>query len=127
MSVTVDHLAEKQRPPVAKLRHEAPELVAGVYLGQRRRSLGGFIARKDLRAFLGIESIGIQPQFSSQLTVEFSHRGLCHLRGLPRHVEALEFACIRIIENESRGGGVFSDVGHLVTSWVRYISDSSAI
>ena len=118
-SVAVDHLAEEQRPPVAKLGHEAPELVAGVRLGQRRRSLGYLIARKDPRAFLGIESTGIQPQFFSQLTVELDQPRPRDWRRFPGHVGALEFARIRIVENEARGGRVVSDVRHRVTSLVR--------
>src|SRR5262245_37293091 len=115
-AVAVDYLAQKQRPPVAELGHEAAELVAGVRLRQWRRSLGSLIARKDPRAFLGIESVGIQTHFLSQFTVEFYHRGLRHLPGLPRYVKALEFTCIRVIENESRGGRVVSGVRRRVTS-----------
>jgi len=88
-------------------------------LSQRRRSLGYLIARKDPRAFLGIESIGIQPQFFSQLTVEFNQPRPRDWRRFPGHVGALEFARIRIVENESRGGRVVSDVRHRVTSLVR--------
>src|SRR4029077_16899613 len=99
-SVAIDHLAQEQRPPIAKLGYETPELVAGVRLGQRRRSFGCFIARKDPRAFLGIESTGIQPQCFSQLTVELNQPRPRHLRRLPGYVEALKCARIRIVESE---------------------------
>ena len=111
-SVAVDHLAQEQRPPVAKLGHEAAELVAGVRLGQRRRSLGCLIAGKDPRAFLGIESAGIQSQFFSQFTVELNQPRLRHLRRLPGYVEALKFARIGIVEGEACGGRVVRDVCH---------------
>src|SRR5438128_9228867 len=51
-SVAVDHLAEEQGPGVAKLGHEAAELMAGVRLSQRRRCLWCRIARQAPRAFL---------------------------------------------------------------------------
>ncbi len=114
-SVAVDHFAQEQRPPVAELRREAAELVARVRLGQRHRSLGWLIAGKDPRAFVGIESTGIQPQFFSQLTVELDQPRPRHLRRLPGHVEALKFARIGIVEGESRGCGVVRDVRHRVT------------
>src|SRR4029077_12030213 len=85
------------------------------------------IARKDPRAFLGIESTGIQSQFFSQLTVELNQPRLRHLRRLPGNVEALKFARIGIVEGESRGGRVVRDVRHRVTSLVRGNSESSAI
>ena len=122
-SVAVDHLAQEQRPPVAKLGNEAPELVAGVRLGERHRTFGCLIAGKDPRAFLGIESIGIQPQFFSQLTVELNQTRPRDLRRLPAHVEALKFARIRIVEGESGCGRVVRDVRHRVTSLVRGIGD----
>ena len=56
--------------PSTKLRREAAELVAGVGLSQRQRALGCLIAGKDSRAFLGIESVGIEPQFLGQLAIE---------------------------------------------------------
>jgi hypothetical protein len=96
-------------------------------LSQRHRSLGCLIAGKDPRAFLGIESVGIQSQFFSQLTIELNQPGLRHLRRLPGHVEALEFTRIRIVEGESRGGRVVRDVRHRVISLVRRISEPSAI
>ena len=43
-AVPVDHLAEQERAPVAELRHEAAELVAGVGLRDRRRSRGHDVA-----------------------------------------------------------------------------------
>ncbi len=78
---------------------EPAELVAGVRLSQRHRSRGCLIARKDPRAFVGIESTGIQTQFFSQLTVELDQPGLRHLRRLPSHIEALKFTRIGIVES----------------------------
>ena len=66
----VEHFTQQQRPPVAQLGREAAELVASVGLRQWHRSLRNHIARKNLRAFLGIERLGIEPQFLSQRTVE---------------------------------------------------------
>ena len=62
-SAAVDHLAQEQSPAVAKLGHEAAELVAGIGLRQRRRSLGDLVAGKDARAPLAIERGAIKPQF----------------------------------------------------------------
>ncbi len=42
-------LADRQRPPVAELRYEIAELVAGIGHGQRLRPLGDFLAGKDRR------------------------------------------------------------------------------
>jgi hypothetical protein len=109
------------------LRHEAPELVAGVGLRQRHRSVGCLIARKDSSAFLSIESTGIQAQFFSQLAVKLKQPRLRHLRRLPSHVEALKFARIRILEAESRGGSVAGKVRHSVISSVRSIIETSDI
>src|SRR4029077_18207335 len=86
-SVAVDHLAQEQRPPIAKLGHETPELVAGVRFDQRRRSSGCFVAATEPRAYFVIESTGIQQQFFSQLTVELNHPRPPHLRRLPGYVE----------------------------------------
>src|SRR4029434_3680045 len=98
---------------------KAAELMAGISLGQRHRSLGRLIAGKDPRALRGIENIGIQPQFFSQLTVELNQSGLRHLRRLPGHVEAVKFARIGIVEGKSRGGRVVRDLRHRVTFLAR--------
>src|SRR6185295_1464198 len=98
--------------PVAELRGEAAELMARVRLGQRYRSLGWLIAGKDPRAFVGIESTGIQHQFFSQLTVELDQPRPCHLRRLPGHVETLKFARIGVVEREACGGRVVRNVCH---------------
>ena len=103
-SVAVDHLAQKQRPPVAKLGREAAELVAGVRWASGGAPSGPLIAGKDPCAFLGIESTGIQPQFFGQVTVELNQSRRRHLRRLPGHVEALKFTRIGIVEGESSGG-----------------------
>jgi hypothetical protein len=42
---------------------------------------------------------------------------------LPGHVEALEFARIRVVDGESRGGRVVEGVRHRVTFWVARIGD----
>src|ERR1051325_9524982 len=51
MSVALDQFAEQQRAAVAQLRHEAAELMPGIYLRQRRGAVRSHIAAKDSRAF----------------------------------------------------------------------------
>ena len=111
-AVAVDHFAQKQRPPVAKLWHEMAELVAGIGLGQRCRSLGCFIACQDFRACSGIEGSGIQPQFLRQFAVKLDQRRPRHRCGLPGNVEALQFTGKRIVEGESSGLRVVGNLHH---------------
>src|SRR5437773_368905 len=85
------------------------------------RKTGSLVRTAASALVAGIPSacIGIQLQFFSQLTVEFNQPRPRDWRRFPGHVGALEFARIRIVENESRGGRVVSDVRHRVTSLVR--------
>ena len=52
----VHHLAQQERAPVAQLRREAAELMAGIDLRQRRRAVGRLVAGKDLRARVGVDA-----------------------------------------------------------------------
>ena len=69
-AMPVDDLAEKNRAPVAELRDEAAELMAGIGGGDRVRALWYALARKDLGTFGRLERIGIDPQIDGKRAVE---------------------------------------------------------
>src|SRR6187402_257329 len=108
----IDHLTQQQRPPVAKLRNESSELVTGVGLRQRYRSVGSLITRKDSGSFFRIERIGIQAQFLSQCTVDLDEGRSRYLHRLPGNIEAFEFAGKRIVKWESNGAGIVRNLCH---------------
>jgi hypothetical protein len=49
--------------------------------------------------------VGVQAQFLGQRTVQEQQPRLAHLGRLPRHVQALQFAGVGVVETEGGGGG----------------------
>ena len=58
----VDDFAEQDGAAVAELRHEMPELVAGIGHRDRVGPVGNALAGQDLGAFRGRKQVGIEPE-----------------------------------------------------------------
>ena len=65
-AVRVDDFAEQDGAAVAELRHEMPELVAGIGHRDRVGALGDALAGEDLGAFRAREQVRIEPELDSQ-------------------------------------------------------------
>jgi hypothetical protein len=61
-SVPVDDFAEKDRPSVPELRHEMPELVAGIRERDGLGTVRNALAREDLNPLGAGEPVGIKSQ-----------------------------------------------------------------
>ena len=97
-AVAVDHFADENRPPVAELRHEGTELVAGIGHGKRSSTLRHDIAGEDRRQPLRVRQVRLKAELPGQRLVEFQeHRSLDRL-GVDRGIETLGQARIGIVE-----------------------------
>ena len=70
LAVAADHLAEQDRAPVAKLRHELAELMAGIGHGQRLRPFGGLHAGKQRRQPILRDVAEIEAEFGGERPVD---------------------------------------------------------
>ena len=103
VAMTVDHLAHKDRPPVAQLRRKPPELVSRIGHGQGVSALWRGCTGK-YRGTLGtVERVGIEPQFLGQRTIERHEFGCWNCIALPRPVEAFKIAGVAVVERDVDG------------------------
>jgi hypothetical protein len=108
-AVAVDDLADQQRPAIAQMRIELPELMPRIGLGNRLRPFRQHVAGEHRRQ-RGIVLVGqIQLQFRRQPVIEEQQYRFPYRRRLARFVEARQVAGIGVVERE---GGI----GH---GWVR--------
>ena len=103
-AVAVDHLAQQERAAVAQLRREAAELVAGIGLRQRLGTIGHAVAGKHRREFGRRQRFRRQAQFGRELGIEVKQAWRGHRGGLPRDVEAGQFARVGVVESEAQRG-----------------------
>jgi len=104
LAVAVDHLAEQQGPPVAELRRELAELVAGVGLGDWLRSLRNAAPGQRFDAFRRGQRRRVGPQLDGQFFVQADEGRLARRRRLPANVELIEVANIGVVEGKKTGG-----------------------
>jgi hypothetical protein len=102
-SLPVDDFAEKDRPSVPELRHEMPELVAGIRERDGLRTVRNALAREDLNPLSAGEPVGIEAQVRGELRIQ-PHQPRRFNRG--RHdarEEAIRQAAERVLEGEVKG------------------------
>ena len=99
-SVNVEHLTEQERPTVAEAGREPAELVAGVGLRHRRRTVRRGVADEDGHTVGRSQRIGIDTQLGGQLLVERQQPGRRRRRRLPRLVQAAQVANEGVVELE---------------------------
>ena len=99
-SVDVEHLTQQERPPVAEAGRIAAELVAGVGLRHRRRSVGRRVADEERHPVGCSQRIGIHTQLGRQLLVERQQPGRGRDRRLPRLVQTAQVANEGVVELE---------------------------
>ncbi len=101
-SVAVDHLAEQDRPAVAKLRHEGAELVPGIGHGKRLGASGHTVSGEDLGTF-ALEHGDVGPEFLGERLVELDQPGLRDGRRLDARKELLRQPRIAVVEGKGFG------------------------
>ena len=74
----VDHLAQKDRPAVAELRHEMPELVPGIGHGDRLGALGQPLAGQHVDALGRFQHVGLDAEFGGQSAVDLDELRRVH-------------------------------------------------
>ena len=74
-AVRVDDLAEQNGAAIAELRHEMPELVAGIGHRDRVGAVGDALAGEDLGAFRAVEQVRIEPELDRQRPVQLDQPG----------------------------------------------------
>ena len=104
-ALTVDELAEQQRAAVAEPWRVAAELMPGVGLGERRRSLGQ--SRTDERgdASGAAQLVDVEAQLHSQRLVEHDEARFGDRGGAPRLVQALQLGEGRALQWQRRPVG----------------------
>ena len=98
--VDVEHLTEQERPAVAEAGRVPAELVAGVGLRHRRRSVRRGVADENGHAVRCSQRVGIDTQLGGQLLVERQQPGRRRRRRLPRLVQAAQVANEGVVELE---------------------------
>src|SRR5262249_11587485 len=69
-SGAVDDLAEKNGTSITELRHESPELVAGISHGERLATLGYQVTREHLHTLRCGKPFWIEPEVQGELGVQ---------------------------------------------------------
>ena len=99
-AVGVDDLAQKNGAPVAELRHEMAELVAGIGHGERFARLGHAVAREDRHAFGRSKLRGIEPEVPGELVVQPDEARRGDGRRRQARKEALRQARVAVVEGK---------------------------
>src|SRR5690606_26808501 len=99
-SGAIDQFAEEQGTPVAELRREASELVAGIGLGDGLRVDGHEVAREDRGAPVAAPPGRVEAQLHGELLVEEEQSRRGHLRRLPGHEGPGQLARVGVVEAE---------------------------
>ena len=105
MSVAVDQLADQKGPAIAQLGREAPELMAGVRLGQRCSTFRCFATREEGGTSFARERVRVQTQLRGKRPIQLHELGLRDPLALPRNVEPLEFGRVAVVEREDGVAG----------------------
>ena len=98
IAVAVDHLANKQRTTVTKLRRKPAKLMSRVGLCQRTGTIGQPAAGKKGSTFSAVQFIRIQPQFGRKLPVQLHDCRIRNLVPLPGRIEPFQFNRIAVVE-----------------------------
>jgi len=98
LTLTVDHLAQKQRSAISQLRRETAELVPSIGHCQRHRTFGGDAPTQHGRPRFRGQGPGINPQFGRKGRVQpQDFRRRCPGAG-PWHIEPLKIAGIAVVK-----------------------------
>ena len=99
-AVRVDDLAEQDRPAVAELGHEIPELVAGIGHGDGVGARGNRLSGQDFGALRGLQQVRIEPELDRQRPVQLDQPGRGHGGRRDAGKEAVRQRRIRVLEGE---------------------------
>ena len=101
----VDHLAQQNRPPVAKLWHPAAKLVPGIGLRQRLGPVGQTIARQHGQPLGCRQRVGVKAKASRQIAVQRQQRRPRHRFGALAGKEAVGQPGIAVVKGHMQGHG----------------------
>ena len=83
------NLAEQDRPAVAELRHELPELMTGIGRRERCRPLRDTVPGQSRYAFRAREPVRVETEVLGQRSVQPDQARCCYRRRRAGRIEAL--------------------------------------
>ena len=100
-AVTPHHLTQQAGAPVAKLRDEGPELVAGIGLRHGLGPLSHVVAGQNLNPVLAPERVRIKSQFPRQFVIQLHETWRRDRCGIQSRVKVLRQPRIRVVKAEA--------------------------